>query len=257
MMKAAFFDVDGTLLSYVTHSIPQSARDSLSELKAKGIKTYLCTGRHATELDLLPVSDIPFDGYITLNGHLCLDQNRQMMFGLPFPEDTTNALIRIFKEQRLPLVLVEESGLTLNFVNDTVIRAQKAISTPIPDIAPYDGKPIFQATTFISREEDDRIRFLMPPNCRAARWNDHGVDLILNRGGKVAGIRFVIEQEGILPEECIAFGDAENDIDMLEYCGIGVAMGNAQEKVKEIADYVTTDVDRDGIKNALRYFSII
>ena len=63
--------------------------------------------------------------------------------------------------------------------------------------------------------------------------------------------------DGTLLSHSTAFGDAENDIDMLEYCGIGVAMGNAQEKVKEIADYVTTDVDRDGIKNALRYFSII
>ena len=257
MIKAAFFDVDGTLLSHSTNSVPQSARDSLAALRAKGIKTFLCTGRHAVELDLLPVADIPFDGYITLNGHLCLDENRQMQFGLPFPEDTTRELIRLFKEQQLPLVLVEESGLTLNFVNETVIRAQKAISTPIPDIAPYDGKPIFQATTFLTREEDNRLRSLMPLNCHAARWNDRGVDLILDGGGKVAGIRHVIEQEGILPEECIAFGDAENDIDMLVFCGIGIAMGNAQDKVKEIADYVTTDIDQDGIKNALRFYGIL
>ena len=257
MIKAVFFDVDGTLLSHATNSVPQSARDSLAALRAKGIKTYLCTGRHAVELELLPVADIPFDGYITLNGHLCLDGNGKMLFGLPFPEDTTRALIRIFREQQLPLVLVEENGLTLNFVNDTVIRAQKAISTPVPDIAPYDGKPIFQATTFVSREEDERLRALMPPNCHAARWNDRGVDLILNGGGKVAGIRYVIEREGILPEECLAFGDAENDIDMLEFCGIGVAMGNAQDKVKEIADHVTTDIDRDGIQNALRFYAVI
>ena len=98
---------------------------------------------------------------------------------------------------------------------------------------------------------------MMPPNCHAARWNDRGVDLILNDGGKVAGIRYVLEQEGIRPEECIAFGDAENDIDMLSYVGIGVAMGNAQEPVKEIADYVTSDVDDDGIKKALRYWRIL
>ena len=110
MIKAAFFDVDGTLLSHSTNSVPQSARDSLAALRKKGIKTYLCTGRHAIELALLPVADIPFDGYITLNGHLCLDENRQMQFGLPFPEDTTRALIRLFKEQQIPLVLVEESG---------------------------------------------------------------------------------------------------------------------------------------------------
>ena len=257
MIKAAFFDVDGTLLSHTTHSVPQSARDSLAALRAKGIKTYLCTGRHAVELDLLPVADIPFDGYITLNGHLCLDENRQMLFGVPFPEDTTRELIRIFQEQQLPLVLVEESGLKLNFVNETVIRAQEAISTPVPDVAPYDGKPVFQATTFVDRREDDRLRSIIPPNCHAARWNDRGVDLIPDGGGKVAGIRYVIGQEGILPEECIAFGDAENDIDMLEFCGIGIAMGNAQNKVKEIADYVTADIDHDGIEKALRFLGIL
>lgn len=257
MIKAAFFDVDGTLLSHTTHSVPQSARNSLALLRSKGIKTYLCTGRHAFELDFLPIADIAFDGYITLNGHLCLDENKQMLFGLPFPEDITRDLITVFKKQQLPLVLVQECGLTINFVNDTVIQAQKAISTPVPDIAPYDGGPIYQATTFATREEDDRIRAIMPLNCRAVRWNDLGVDLILNGGGKVAGIRYVLEHEGILPEECIAFGDAENDIDMLKFCGFGVAMGNAQDKVKEIADYVTTDVDHDGIINALRFYSII
>ena len=257
MIKAVFLDVDGTLLSHSTGSVPQSARDSLAELRAKGIKTWLCTGRHVLELDLLPLADIPFDGYITLNGHICLDENRKLVFGLPFPEDTVAALISVFREQQLPLVLLEESGLTLNFVNDTVIRAQKAISTPVPDIAPYDGKPIYQATTFITREEDDRVRSVMPPNCHAARWNDSGVDIILDGGGKAAGIRRIIEQEGILPEECMAFGDSENDIDMLAFCGIGVAMGNAQDTVKQIADHVTTDIDQDGIRNALRFYGII
>ncbi len=257
MIRAAFFDVDGTLLSHVTHTVPQSARDSLAALRAKGIKTYLCTGRHVLELDLLPVSDIPFDGYITLNGHLCLDADRQPLYALPFPEDTTRALIDIFTRQQLPLVLVEESGLTLNFVNDTVIRAQKAISTPVPDVAPYDGGPIYQASTYAPPEEDERIRALMPPNCHAARWNDRGVDLILDGGGKVAGIRYVLEREGILPEECIAFGDAENDTEMLEFCGIGIAMGNAQDALKRVADHVTTDIDEDGIKNALLFYGIL
>ena len=257
MIKAVFFDVDGTLLSHTSNSVPESTRDSLADLRKKGIKTYLCTGRHAIELDLLPVADIPFDGYITLNGHLCLDENRRMLFGLPFPKDTTNALISIFREHWLPLVLVEESGLTHTFINDTVIQAKKTNTTPVPDAAPYDDQPIFQAATFVTREEDERIRSILPQCCHAARWNDFGVDLIVNGGGKVAGISYILEKEEILPEECIAFGDAENDIDMLEFCGIGVAMGNSQDKVKSIADYVTTDIDLNGIRNALQYYGIL
>lgn len=191
MIKAAFFDVDGTLLSHATHCVPKSARESLEKLRSKGIKTYLCTGRHMLEFDFLPMADIPFDGYITLNGHLCLDANKQLLCDFPFPEDTVRALIARFKEHHLPLLLVEENGMTLNFVNDTVIRAQKAISSPIPNIAPYDGKPIYLATAYVTPDEDDLIRSIIPSNCHIARWNDRGIDLILNDVGKVAGIRTI------------------------------------------------------------------
>ena len=104
-VKAAFFDLDGTLLSHVSHVIPQSARQCLNMLRARGIKTYLCTGRHSTELEYLPVEGIPFDGYITLNGHLCLDESKNVVFGLPFPEDTTRALISLSQQPPLQVVV--------------------------------------------------------------------------------------------------------------------------------------------------------
>ena len=257
MIKAAFFDVDGTLLSHNTGSVPRSAREALDLLRARGVRTYLCTGRHITELRRLPVAELAFDGYVTLNGHICLDRDQKKLFGLPFPRETAEALIAIFRDHRLPLCLVEESGLTLNFVDDTVVRAMKSVSTPVPGVAEYDGAPVYQACAFISPEEDDRIRAVMPPGCHMARWNDNGVDLIPGGGGKTAGIGFFLEREGILPEECMAFGDAENDMEMLEYCGIGVAMGNSRDRVKDVADYVTTDIDRDGVANALRHYGLI
>ena len=58
-------------------------------------------------------------------------------------------------------------------------------------------------------------------------------------------------------ENVMSLGDSLLDKRMIELAGIGVAMGNAQEKVKEIADYVTTDIDEDGIRNALQYYNII
>jgi hydroxymethylpyrimidine pyrophosphatase-like HAD family hydrolase len=75
--------------------------------------------------------------------------------------------------------------------------------------------------------------------------------------GKKGALLWLCGQEGILPEACIAFGDAENDIDMLSFVGIGVAMGNAQAKVKEISNYVTSDVEDDGIEKVLRYWRIL
>ena len=55
----------------------------------------------------------------------------------------------------------------------------------------------------------------------------------------------------------MAFGDGNNDEEMLKYVSIGVAMGNAKDEVKEIADYVTTDLYNDGIYNAMKYYSLI
>ncbi len=257
MIRAAFFDLDGTLLSHRTYQVSGSTKRALAQLRDNGVKLYLSTGRHAVELDALPIEDLIFDGYITLNGQLCLDQDKQFLYGTPFPEDITATLISLFQRNSIPLVLVEESGLTLNYVNQAVLDAQSAINTPVPEIAPYDGKPIYQATAFATRDQDEFIRSILPQGCRAARWSDHGVDLIMEGGGKVSGMRYFLEREGILPGETIAFGDAENDIDMLEYADIGVVMGNAQVSVKRIANYITSSVDEDGIDKALRYYGLI
>ena len=93
--------------------------------------------------------------------------------------------------------------------------------------------------------------------CKITRWCPFGIDIISKTGGKVTGIKKMLEHYGITEQEIIAFGDAENDLDMIEFAGIGVAMGNAKDEVKAVADYVTTDVDENGIWNACKYFGLI
>ena len=65
-IKAIFFDVDGTLLSHKQNDVPESTRYALHQLRLRGVKTVVATGRHMIEFSKLPVSDIPFDGYLTL-----------------------------------------------------------------------------------------------------------------------------------------------------------------------------------------------
>ena len=79
----------------------------------------------------------------------------------------------------------------------------------------------------------------------------------LHTGGKAAGIQKFLDKEGLTRSNTMAFGDGENDMAMLRYAGIGVAMGNGKETLKEKADYVTTDIDDDGIANALIHFGLI
>lgn len=83
------------------------------------------------------------------------------------------------------------------------------------------------------------------------------MDIISRHGGKVAGIRQYLKENNILIQETMAFGDGENDIEMLEYAGIGIAMGNSDDMVKKSADYVTDCIDNEGIEKALRHFEVI
>ena len=156
-----------------------------------------------------------------------------------------------------PLALVEEERIYINRVTDAVRQAQAEISTPIPEVAPYTGRPVYQATAFCSRKEDPLLRALLPTGCKLARWSEGGVDIIPEAGGKAAGMRRFLTRFGLSRLECMAFGDAENDLDMLAYAGIGVSMGNASEAVKHAADYVTASVDEKGIEQALRHFRLI
>ena len=71
MIKAVFFDIDGTLVSFKTHRVPPSTVQALERLRARGIKLFIATGRHHADLNNL--GGLAFDGYITLNGQYCYD----------------------------------------------------------------------------------------------------------------------------------------------------------------------------------------
>lgn len=257
MIKAVFFDVDGTLLSFETGRVPESAKRSLMRLKEKGVKIILSTGRHATEIKQLPLEGLSFDGYITLNGQLCLDGDFAYLFGNPLSEDAVKELLTVFHEKSLPLCLTQEKGIRINVVDDLTRQVMSDIAAEIPEIAEPDDAPIFQATSFY--REDDECWFLhhCPSGCRITRWCDGAVDIISEGGGKVSGIQKYLEYLHIRQDEIMAFGDAENDVEMLRYAAIGIAMGNAKAEVKAIADYVTAAADDDGIEKALEHFGLI
>lgn len=256
MIKAAFFDVDGTVLSHKTKQVPESAGAAIRKLQERGIRCVVATGRHIGELNKLPVADIPFDGYITLNGQIVLDRDQNVLFGTPVTGRVKDFLIRTFQDHTFPSMLVEKDRIYLNFVNDHVVALQEAISTPVPPVDAYSGGDIYQVSAYIPEGEGEVLAEIWG-DCVITTWIAGGVDIIAKGGGKVTGIQRYLEENGILPEETIAFGDGENDMEMLRFCGIGVAMGNAGEKVKQCADYVTSDIDEDGLAAAMKHFGLM
>ena len=256
MIKAAFFDLDGTLLSHRTKGVPQSTLLALEKLRSAGVLCVLATGRQIQEIGKLPVSDLRFDSCITLNGQLILDDCGQVVYDVPITGKAREYLLKLFSEHTIPILMVQKENAYLNFVDSRVEFVQRAISSAIPPLGEYREGEIYQACAYLG-PGDEAVLAPIQGECVMTRWAVGGLDIIAKGGGKVSGIRRYLQETGIRPEETIAFGDGENDIGMLSFAGIGVAMGNAEPEVKAAADYVTADIDDDGIYKALQHLQLL
>ena len=255
-IKAAFFDIDGTLLAHPEKTIPESSLRSLRKLREKGILVIASTGRHISEMRRLPLDGIVFDYMVTLNGQLVLDRTGKTIISHPLPEEAKPKIRYYFENRIYPLMIVEEDRIYINFNNLDVEVCHKAISTPLPDVGRYTGSDVYQLISYGKREDMLALEKSIP-GVKAVWWNSYGIDLIPVKGGKEKGISALLERLGISKDETISFGDGENDIGMLGCTGIGVAMGNASSAAKAAAGYVTKDIRDDGIEHALTHFGII
>ena len=255
-IKVIFFDIDGTLLSHSTGKVPQSTIEAIRKLQDKGIKAVVATGRDITEMKKLPLEEIDFDGYLTLNGNICLDKDEKMFAGNEIDPGEVEILVSIFEAGKIPFVLIGEEKRYINYVDDVVIQTQESTHGTIPDIGEYNGEKIYQCLAFVNAETRQKLDDLLD-HCSITSWNDTGIDIIAKTGGKAAGIQKFLDKEGISRSQTMAFGDGENDKTMLKFAGTGVAMGNAGDGLKRVADYITADIDDDGIAKALHHFALI
>lgn len=259
MVKAVFFDIDGTLVSFDTHCIPDSAREAIEKIRKQGIKVFIATGRHFSVINNL--GDAQFDGYMTLNGCYCLEGTDNVIFKKSIDPDDVNAFIDYLQQERdFPCLFVEERRLSVNFIDEEMrflldlLKQSKDI--PKHALDNYRDKELFQLTAFFKSPEEKEVMSRLRHSV-SMRWYPTFTDVIAKGVDKGVGIDQFCSYFGFLPEETMAFGDGGNDIGMLSHAGIGVAMGNAREAVKRSADYVTASVDDEGVFKALRHFELI
>lgn len=258
MFKAAFFDIDGTLYSHRTNAIPASALDALNQLHKSGMRIFLATGRSKTVLEELPaLQAIPYDGAITLNGAYCYD-HQALIHHDPIPREDIRALLNYLEREPTPCGFIEGDRMYINFHNQRVFDVHEAIHTPLlplGDLRRGLTHPVYQILVYLT--ENDPVSKLPMPHTQFARWFTGGIDGFSATAGKAAGIAKILAHYGISREEAIAFGDAENDLDMFDAVHTAVAMGNAAPRIQAAADYVTADIDEDGIYLALRHLGLI
>lgn len=257
-IEAVFFDIDGTLLSFKTHEVSASTEEAIAQLQAKGIKTILSTGRSINSLD--HVRYLNFDGYITFNGGYCLTREGEILFKKTIDAVDIEAMLAYAENNPLSFALMSERMNAIHNVTPEIAGLYGSLNLPVPDLvdpSTLETDTVLQANIFIGPEEEEQFMNTVMPNSLSSRWTSIFADVNPQGQSKQVGIDILCNHYGIDITKTMAFGDGGNDITMLKHVQVGVAMGNANEEVKAVADYVTDDVDSDGIWNALKHYGVL
>ena len=256
MFKAAFFDIDGTLISFATHAIPDSAIHTIRRMREKGIKTFLSTGRNGDSTRFLMDTGL-FDGEILLSGQFVRMDGRVVFENPVIPSDIDVAVAGA-KSGEFTLGFLSGHESFVCGVNDYVIDACSYAGMAVPRLDSPDLArkiSVYQIHCYGAPGVEDAL-IARTTGLTSVRWSPNFADVFPIGGGKDRGMAAICTALGITPAETIAFGDGENDISMLQFAGVGVAMGNATQAAKASADFITKTVDEDGIAFAAEYFSI-
>lgn len=257
-IKALFFDVDGTLVSFDTHRVPQSAVEALRQAHASGIKIIIATGRPYT--DLHELEGFPFDAIVALNGAECVLRGGTPVSCNQIPFDDFMKVKEMADKYDFVLGIETNDGVYVNKLDKAVTDLAQLVAHPVPLVVDLEQKfketPCCQMCIYCD-EQVEREVLRRVPGLSPSRWNPLFTDLNVAGTSKAAGIERFCSYYGFEISQTAAFGDGGNDISMLRAAGCGVAMGGASDTVKAAADYVTTTVDENGVKKALLHLGVV
>lgn len=247
-IKAIFFDLDGTLVDKKTEDIPLSTQAALRALREKGIKLFICSGRPPMWADLIRKKfDFRFDGKVLLNGQYCVDADGVPFYKNPLTRKQLENIIRWL--ERNPQVVC--TFMEADYAYNNLPGYSK--TRPVEPVRRCLEHPTYQVSPQGGPEMDEAI-LAQVPGVKSARWNDTSTDLIPGSGGKPVGMRKMLDRFGLKREECMAFGDGANDVEMLRFAGTGVAMGNGDSKAKQAVYYL---VGAAGVITLANYFAAL
>lgn len=260
-LRAIALDLDGTLLTS-DKKISDINRDVLKELERKGVKIFIVTGR--TYSAAKPYAeDLGAGGVvISYNGAKVVEyQNDRVIFELPLQEEYVKELIKIARRMGVPLNLYQDNNW---YVEDSsrpevLTYARERNIIPIEkDFYDFDNyemtKTVFMGDSELLDKVSQEVDRVLGNKVYKAKSMDTLYEVLNKEVNKGLVLNKILKTYGISPEECAAFGDAVNDIEMLRAVKYGVAMGNASREVKTSVNYVTDTNDNNGVAKFLKKF---
>ena len=276
-IKAVFFDLDGTLFTS-TRNVAATTRRAIVELHKNKILVGVATGRGPAFV--LPLMEtLGLDFAVAYNGQYIFTPDA-ILSTTPIDKKTLRDFVEFSRKHGRDISLGMADGvhgssllkfgetrtaqLIANMLPKNISSLTKnSFKNVIRKIKPQSSnlsrsirQPVYQVIMIATSTETDEImtRF---PDLQATRSNPYSADLIAKGNSKLKGIEKVGHQFGFDLSQVMAFGDSDNDFEMLSGVGVGVGMGNATTSIKHIADYITDNNNSDGIAKALAHFGLI
>lgn len=258
-IKLAIFDIDGTLIKRKELTIRESAVKAIRQLQENGIEVMIATGRAFYFIQDDIHTTINPDFYVTINGAIVYNNNKDVIHSVPMDPKEVNALTSFARENGFGIgyKLNDDMKIYSNYKIFTEVYLQGSPKahilkdfTDAPLLTQEDEQP---KGIFLMGDESliEQARCTLIDSKLSKAYTD-AYDVYSLRAGKMKGIQVVLDQLGLDWSQVIAFGDADNDVDMLSAASIGVAMGDAPDHVKASADFVTKDLEEDGIAYAIQ-----
>lgn len=272
--KLIFLDIDGTIFNDETRSISIKTRYAIKNARING--NYICigTGRSKAEIES-EILDLGFDGIVCAAGTYIMWKN-EVIREKYLDNILLTQMISILKQSNSFYIMEGSEHLYVEKCSWSRMlhRAKQGDSTADRLVQGYGANIIEIEETagiskvnkivyYLSDYSSKRMDCEMAPNGINVTTLSLGLssgncgELTLKEHHKGEGIKFLSDYLGINMSDTIAIGDSDNDIEMLKEAGIGIAMGNAKENVKQMADEVTDTILRDGVYKAFLKHALI
>ena len=277
-VKAVFFDIDGTLVND-SKSVLKSTKEAIKIVKDQGVLVGVATGRGPFFVKEL-MEDLDLDFAVTYNGQYIFNKDR-VLFASPIDKGSLRQIISYAKENQKEIAMGTRqdvvgsrimsfglsplSQLVSRFVPKFLTRTisnsfNRMVSKAVPqkeeDLLNLINQPIYQVLMLMTPEESEQAATTLN-HLKFTRSNPFAADIINQGNSKLEGIRRVGKEYGFDLNQVMAFGDSDNDLEMLAGVGMSVAMGNGSSSVKEVAKHITTSNQEGGIHKALEYFGVL
>ncbi|MEH7131416.1 Cof-type HAD-IIB family hydrolase [Neobacillus drentensis] len=256
--KVVILDIDGTILPH-GKTLSHATKDAIQRLKEKQMKVVIATGRAPYFTESI-IQDTGVDSMVFFNGAFAFHEGKEI-YKNSIEKHVLEKVHQLSNDFHHPLTFLGDTSFRVTHLDHPFVLEAYQHDPWKPELAPpqfWKNQDIYQIFLHCDLEEESSYQTKVP-ELDFRRWSSGArtCDVNLSKSNKSVGITKLLEKLGIAPDEAVAFGDGLNDMEMLSLVGMGVAMGNARDELKAVANMVTLSAEEDGVRYGLERLGLI